>query len=139
MVTLSSNYKEVLDSGTVEKIEEFIEDDGYDLQDMLEFIDNHSEPDFVEYYEEYLDKVEEYGEEVVEDFISEFYIESLDKLEEVYQGNYDSAGDFAEQYSESMGYSIPDFIVVNWEETYHQNLFYDFVYTENGNVFIKNW
>ena len=49
-VTLQVNYKEVFAIETVEKIEELIEDN-YDLDDILEFVDNNSEADLVVYYE----------------------------------------------------------------------------------------
>jgi hypothetical protein len=143
MVTLTSNYKQFLQPETVEKIEKLIEDSyDYVLEDILDFIDTHSESDFMTYYEEYYDKVEEFGMDVVEDFISEFGIgiDSLSSIGESYRGNYGSAGDFAESNCEEMGYDIPDFIVVDWEETFRRNLCYDFVYTEsNGNVFYTNW
>ncbi len=141
MVTLTSNYKQSLQPETIEKIEKLIEDSyDYVLEDILDFIDTHSESDFMTYYEEYYDKVEEFGMDVVEDFISEFYIDSLGSVGEAYRGNYGSPGDFAESFCEEIGYNLPDFIVVDWEQTFSRNLCYDFVYTEsNGNVFCKNW
>ena len=50
-VTLTANYKEVLAAGTVEKIEELL-DDNYALDDILEFIDYYNERMFVDNYEE---------------------------------------------------------------------------------------
>jgi hypothetical protein len=43
-ITLTSNYKEVLNSQTVEFIDERLEDN-YALDDMLEFIDTYNEDD----------------------------------------------------------------------------------------------
>jgi hypothetical protein len=37
-----------------------------------------------------------------------------------------------------MGYTIPDFVVVDWEATWEQNLQYDYAFN-NGFVFIKNY
>lgn len=96
-VTLSANYKEVLNAETVEKIDELLEN-SYALDDMLQFIDEHNEQDFVAYYEEYVRCGEAIGYEAVDAFIEEqgdvCYVENCDEL---YRGEYESEADFAEQ------------------------------------------
>jgi len=52
-ITLTANYKEVLDAVTVDKIDELL-DENYALDDMLEFIDAHNTDDFCNFYEEYV-------------------------------------------------------------------------------------
>jgi len=69
-VTLTANYKEVLATDTVEKIDELLED-SYDLDDALKFIDEHNEADFVAYYEEYCRCGEAIGYEAVDALIAE--------------------------------------------------------------------
>ncbi len=54
-VTLSSNYKEVFNKETVEKIEELTEY-SYELDDILSFLDTYGEDKF-EYVEAYLEAV----------------------------------------------------------------------------------
>ena len=81
-ITLTANYKETLSTETVEKIDELLEDN-YELSDILEFIDAHSEDDFVSYYEEYVRCGEAIGYEAVDALIEEMgdvsYIEDCDK------------------------------------------------------------
>ena len=69
-VTLTANYKETLNTETVEKIDELI-DENYALDDMLEFIDTYNEKDFVLYYEEYVRCGEAIGYEAVDALIGE--------------------------------------------------------------------
>ena len=52
-VTMTANYKEIFATETVEKIDELLEDN-YAIDDILEFIDNNNEDDFVVFYEEYV-------------------------------------------------------------------------------------
>ena len=134
-VTFTANYKEVLNSQTVEFIDERL-DENYALDDMLEFIDEHNEDDFVNYYEEYVRCGEAIGYEAVDALIEEMgcisYIEDCD---ERYQGFYDDEAEFAEHYHNEMGNYVPEGIVVDWEATWEQNLRYDFTACNDGDVY----
>ena len=101
---------------------------------MIEFIVNHGESDFCKHYENYVDLGENHSYTAVDAFIESFGIDCLDDFEEAYYGEYDTPADFAEDYMNSMGYEIPDFVVVDWNGTWEQNLRHDFIY-ENGYVF----
>lgn len=131
-ITLTSNYKEVLDPQTVAFIEERIEDN-YALDDMLEFIDEHNEDDFCNYYEEYVRCGEAIGYDAVDALIEEMgdmsYVDSCD---ERYRGSYDDEGEFAEYYHNEMGDYVPDGIVVDWDATWETNLRYDFTSCNDG-------
>ena len=131
-ITLTANYKETLSTETVEKIDELL-DENYALDDMLEFIDEYNESDFVAYYEEYVRCGEAIGYEAVDALISEqgdvSYIEDCD---ERYKGCFDDEADFAEQFITEMGYDIPAAIVVDWEATWETNLRYDFTACSDG-------
>ena len=131
-ITLTANYKEVLNIATVEKIDELLEDN-YCLDDMLEFIDEHNEEDFVSYYEEYVRCGEAIGYEAVDALIEEVgdfsYIEDCD---ERYRGEYESTAAFCEELCSDMGYEVPDFIVVDWQQTWESNLRYDYTACEVG-------
>jgi len=65
---MTTNYKEIFAAATVEKIDEFLEDN-YAIDDILEFIDNRNENDFVSFYEEYVTQGEDIGYDVVDAFI----------------------------------------------------------------------
>ena len=136
-VTLTSNYQETLNPPTVEKIEELLAEN-YFLGDMMEFIDEHNEEDFVSYYEEYVTSGESVGCDVTDKFIEEFGLDCVAFCEEAYQGEYNSPADFSKQFMCDMGYDIPEYIVVDWEQTWKQNLYYDFTYVD-GYVFSKNF
>ena len=130
-ITLTANYKETLSIDTVEKIDELI-DDQYSLEDILEFIDAHSEEDFVSYYEEYVRCGEAIGYEAVDALIEEMgdvsYIEDCD---EKYRGEYESTADFAEEFYSEM-YDVPAALVVDWEATWDTSLRYDYTACEKG-------
>ena len=131
-VTLTSNYQETLNPPTVEKIEELLAEN-YFLGDMMEFIDEHNESDFVHYYEEYVRVGEAIGYEAVDALIEEMgdvsYIEDCD---ERYQGCFDNEAEFTESFYDQMGYNIPMEIVVDWESTWETNLRYDFTSCSDG-------
>ncbi len=131
-ITLTANYKETLAAETVEKIDDLV-DDNYALDDILEFIDNHNEDDFVAYYEEYVRVGDIIGFEAVDALIKEMgavsYIEDCD---ERYQGFYHNEAEFAEHFHNEMGNYVPDGIVVDWEATWETNLRYDFTACDDG-------
>jgi antirestriction protein len=137
-VTLTANYKEVLATDTVEKIDELLED-SYDLDDALKFIDEHNEADFVAYYEEYCRCGEAIGYEAVDALIAEMgdvsYVEECD---ERYRGQFDSTADYAEQFYNDVYGEVPSMLVVDWEATWESSLRYDMTACEVGyrNVYI---
>jgi len=137
-VTFQANYKEVFALETVEKIDELVEDN-YDLDDILEFIDQNSEAAFLEYYEEYCSAGENIGYDVVDAFVkyhgSMSYVEHV---EDAYRGCYDDEETFAEEYYTEIYGEVPSFLVVDWEATWYQGLRYDYDF-QDGFVFGKNW
>ncbi len=130
-VTLTASYTEFLTEATVEKIEE-LKDELYGLEEMLTFIDEHNEADFVAHYEEYVRCGEAIGYEAVDALIAELgdvsYIEDCD---ERYRGCYHNEAEFAEEFYTEM-YDIPDAIVVDWEATWETMLRYDFTACSDG-------
>lgn len=130
-ITLTANYKEVLNPQTVEFIDERLEEN-YALDDMLEFIDSHNEDDFCNFYEEYVRVGEEIGYDAVDALIEESGDMSvIDSCEERYRGCFDSTADFAEEYYTSL-HDIPCSIVVDWEATWDTSLRYDFTDCAEG-------
>lgn len=133
-VTLTANYKEVLAPATVEMIDN-LQDELYDLEAMLTFIDENSEADFVEHYEEYVRVGEAIGYEAVDALIAESGIDYITDCDERYQGCYQSTADFAEEYHTSLGNYVPDGIEVDWEATWDRNLYYDFTACNDGQAY----
>ena len=131
-ITLTHNYQETLSTQTVEKIDELL-DENYTLDDMLEFIDQHNESDFVSYYEEYVRCGEVIGYEAVDALIEEMGdVSCVEDCDERYRGVYESKADFAEQFINDVYGSIPDFVVVDWDQTYDCHLHYDHTTCEVG-------
>ena len=137
-VTFQANYKEVFAIETVEKIEELIEDN-YDLDDILEFVDNNSEADLVVYYEDYCTAGENIGYDVVDAFVKYHgdmgYVENV---EDTFRGVYYDEETFAEEYYNEIYGEVPAFLVVDWEATWKQSLTYDFDFID-GYVFSSNF
>lgn len=136
-VTLSTNYKEIYSTDAVEKIDELLEEN-YDLTDMLEFIDQHTQEDFVDFYEDYVTQGENLGYDVVDAFIELHGIRCVESCTEAYQGKYYSREYFAEEFTNDVHGGVPDFVVVDWEATWEQCLSYDFDFV-NGFVFSSNF
>ena len=131
-ITLTANYKETLNAETVEKIDELL-DEQYSLEDILEFIDNRNEEDFVSFYEEYVRCGEAIGYDAVDALIEEMgSICDVEDCDERYQGVYESTADFAEETVQSCYGDIPSIVVVDWEATWEQSLRYDYTACEVG-------
>ena len=116
-----------------------LSEDGHELDEMKEFIETHGHKNFVLYYEDYANMVEEYDQETVDSFIEVFDLMDVEHLQDAYHGYYRSGAEFAEQFVSDC-YGMPDlpyWIAIDWEETW-ENLSYD--YTEsNGYIFCNNW
>lgn len=123
-ITLTSNYQDVLKSETVEHIKNLLDED-YFIEDILKFIDEYSEEDFVTHYEEYVRVGEEIGYEAVDALIAETEIDNIHDCEERYRGCFDSTADFAEDYYSNL-HDIPCDIVVDWEATWDASLHHSF-------------
>jgi hypothetical protein len=124
-VTLTTNYKETFSAQTVEKMEELFED--YDLEAMITFVDEHSEEDFVNYYEDYVEAGEAIGFEAVDAMVSEDGFEDVSTAAERYEGEFTNTAGFAQYYVEDvLGERIPDIVYVDWETTWDSNLYYNY-------------
>ena len=117
-----------------------LEADGIDADEMQEFIDEHGHKDFVEYFEDYHQAVEEWDKDIVDSFIEEFELSAVDRICDAYHGSWRNGAEFAEQLVMDCGYinnELPYWIEVDWEKTW-DNLSYD--YTEiNGHIFSNNF
>ena len=141
-VTLTASYKEFLQADTVEYIDGLLEDN-YELTDILEFIDEHNEEAFVEHYVDYVEAGETNGYNVVDAFVSEFGIEDVAYAGEAFVGGYRSEADFAEEFYNEQ-YNIPCELVVDWQQTWDSNLYYDFTFVagdgyQDGYVFRSHY
>ena len=122
-----------------EKIQELLEE-VTDEKLALEFIEEHGEKDFAEYYEQYETLVSDYGQGLVDGYIEDYFVDAVQFFEESYQGEYESGADFAEQMASDCGYirrDIPSWVEIDWAATW-ENLSYDYteIITPNNRVAI---
>ena len=124
--------------------QEFINDnsDCYELEDMIEFITEHGEADFVKFYDDYIiyaEKLGSDGYEIIDAFVALMGgFNDIDKAEEMYRGKYYSDAAFAEDYYEQIGADIPDYLVVDWDATWNSSLTYDYS-EDNGYYFYTSF
>ena len=106
---------------------------------MVDFIKDYGEDDFRNNYETYQRLVDDYGQGVVDEFMEDYDIENF---EDMYQGQYESGAEFAEQICQDCGYisnNIPHWIVIDWERTWEANLRHDYIEIGEGHIFNANY
>lgn len=120
-VTLTVNYKDTLKPETVAVLEELCGEDGeggsYCLEDALIFIDEYSESDFVEYYEEYIELGEQYTFPAVEAFVAENGFDWIEFFADAYIGEFYSPSDMAEDYLSYESQDADSRLCIDWVET----------------------
>ena len=124
----------------LEHLESLIEE-GYDSDEMKEFIEEHGHKDFLLYYEDYCHAVIEFDQVTVDSFLEVFDLMDIEHLGDAYMGYHESGAAFAESFVTDMGYingeQLPYWIALDWEQTW-ENLSYD--YSEsNGYIWSNNW
>ena len=130
-----------MEQETQELLDEYNEEYCWEYNDMVDFIENHSEEEFVDHYEEYNRLCENYDKNLVDEFIEDFDVSTIENFEDMYQGQYNSGADFAEQIASDCGYiskDMPSWIYIDWQKTWDNSLSYD--YTEiDGHIFNNNY
>lgn len=122
------------------KIITLVNEDGYPLEDVRNFVEVHGAKAMLEgHYETWAMIDDSYDQDAIEVFVEEFGIENIGDFENAYFGSADSEEDFAEMYyTDIIGNEIPEGIVVDWAATWDANLRYDFTYAQ-GYVFNSNF
>jgi len=120
--------------------QEFINNnsDSYAIDDMLEFIQEHGEADFVKFYDDYIhysEKLGYNGYEIIDAFVELMGgFDDIDRAAENYHGEYSTDAEFAEDFYEPMCTDIPGHLVIDWEATYKSSLRFDYG-SANGHYF----
>ena len=129
---------------TQEKLDDYNTLYCWEYNDMCDFIENHSEEEFVDHYETYNRLCEDYGKDLIDEFIEDFDVSTIENFEDMYQGQYDSGADFAKQIATDCGYiksyqgDLPSWIEIDWEKTW-DNLSYDYTELLGGHIFNNNY
>ena len=112
----------------------------WEYNDMCDFIENHSEEEFVDHYETYNRLCEDYDKNLVDEFIEDFDVSTIENFEDMYQGQLTGA-EFAKEIVSDCGYiskDMPSWIYIDWQKTWDNSLSYD--YTEiDGHIFNNNY
>ena len=127
---------------TKELLDEYNEEYCWEYNDMVDFIKEHSEEEFVHHYETYNRLCEDYGQNLVDEFIEDFDVSTVENFEDMYQGQYDSGADFAEQIASDCGYvtrDLPSWIEIDWQKTWDNALSYDYTELIGGHIFNNNY
>ena len=127
---------------TQEKLDDYNTLYCWEYNDMCDFIENHSEEEFVDHYETYNRLCEDYGQNLVDEFIEDFDVSTIENFEDMYQGEYESGADFAEQLCQDCGYitrELPSWIEIDWQATWDKALSYDYVELSDGHIFNANY
>ena len=92
--TIQTSNQEAYD-----KIVEMVNEEGYPLDDIRDFIDNYGLNPFMSgLYHVWEELENSFSREAIVAFIDEFSIDDLERFEDAYYGCFDSAEDFAEQF-----------------------------------------
>jgi hypothetical protein len=118
-------------------ITEMVNENGYPLLDIKDFIEAYGEQAYCDgYYVTWCGLTEDgHDSEAIEAYIDEVGIDGIGSFEDAFRGEYDSEAEFAEQYYiDIYDFEAPNGVVVDWQATWDTNLRYDFVYN-NGYIF----
>ena len=130
-----------MDELTQEKLDDYNTLYCWDYNDMCDFIENHSEEEFVDHYETYNRLGDEYDKNLVDEFIENYDVSTLENFEDMYQGQYDRGGaGFAEQLAIDCGMVSTgiSWVEIDWEKSW-DNLSYDYTEIGNGYIFCDNY
>ena len=114
----------------------------WEYNDMCDFIENHSEEEFVDHYETYNRLCEDYGQGLIDEFIEDFDVSTIENFEDMYQGQYRNGAEFAEQIATDCGYitrDLPSWIEIDWQKTWDNALSYDYTELSDGHIFNNNY
>ena len=127
---------------TKELLDEYNETYCWEYNDMVDFIKEYSEEEFVHHYDTYNRLCEDFGQNLVDEFIEDFDVSTIENFEDMYQGQYNSGADFAEQIATDCGYitrDLPSWIEIDWQKTWDNALSYDYTELIGGHIFNNNY
>ena len=123
---------------TIELIDELVAD-GNDHDVLEDFIKEYSESQFIDYIEEYLQAVDEHGEDAIAAFLDIFNIEDIGNFTDAYQGRYTDGAEFAESLvNDCYSMEMPSWVEVDWQKTWDNSLSYDYSESD-GHIFNNNF
>ena len=101
----------------------------WDYNEMCRFIENYGETMFLSHYETYHQLCEDYGRELVDLFADEFDVDSVENFEDMYEGHFETATDFAEYYCTEVDETtkdIPNWVTIDYADIWENKLSKDY-------------
>lgn len=134
-----------LDPSTQATITTMVNEEGYPLSDIEEFIADFGEDAFTKGFYTHWSELTEHGSDndAIIAFVDYWGIEDIEQFEDKYIGQYDSEKSFAKEYFceqyglDDLSRAIESGVVVDWEATWQCNLRHDFLYLD-GYIFNRN-
>ena len=121
------------------KVQELVNEEGYPISDIREFIEEFGYNNFISgYYETWADLTDHYDDEAIRAFVDEYSVRDIEYFEDAYYGQYSTVTEFVQEFMEAMGDEVPNYVVVDYIETLNRNLRFDFDFVD-GYIFNKNW
>ena len=119
MLFRSSNYREIYDEVVVSGIDSLLEQN-YDLQSILEFLDEYGPASF-SYYEDYVDAGYDFYFDPVDAFLRSARADwdALSDFGRVYLGEFSDPEDMAMAFHDEGPYNcdIPHYLEIDWRAT----------------------
>jgi len=116
---------------TQEKLDDYNTLYCWDYNDMCDFIENHSEEEFVDHYETYNRLCDDYGTELVENFGLYFDLDAsqFENFEDMYEGHFETGQDFAFYYVNEVDEAtknLPDYVTIDYKDIWENKLSEDY-------------
>ena len=115
---------------TQKTLDEYNELYSWSYNDMCDFIESFGETEFLTHYETYHRLVDDYSKELVHLFADEFDIDSIEDFEDMYEGHFETATDFADYWCNEVNEStknLPEWLTVDYENIWETKLSKDYV------------
>jgi hypothetical protein len=129
---------------TQAEITDMVNEEGYPLSDIEEFIVEYGEQAFANgHYVTWCNLTEQVGasNDAVESYVDLVGIDCIDGYEDAYVGEYDSEEDFAREFFDGNYHGVDALeeagVVIDWQATWDSNLKYEYGFS-NGYVFNTN-
>ena len=127
---------------TQELLDEYNELYNWEYNEMCDFIENYGQTEFLTYYETYHRLVDDYGQNLIDEFAEHYDVDTVEHFEDMYQGQYRNGAEFAEQIASDCGYvtrDLPSWIEIDWQKTWNNTLSYDYTELIGGHIFSNNF
>ena len=135
----NNEWLQQLPAEVLSKSIELVNEEGYPVSDIREFIESYGYKPFLSgYYETWAELTEDYDNEAIEAFVEDNGIECIESFEDAYCGQYGDIREVVEMLLEIHEVDVPDFVCIDYQGTWDRNLRHDYTF-EGGFLFSRNF